>query len=582
MLNQLFDTVWGQATQLLTAPIRRRRWVDLLVIAAFAGLVAALVFAGRQWTGIKPPTTDIVLTLGTLPKYAFFTLVRAGAAYALSLSFALVVAYWAAKDPFAERLLIPLLDILQSIPLLAFMPAVLLTMITIFPHSNMGLELSAVILIFTSQAWNMAFSFYQSLKTLPADLEETARLYDFSWWERLRWVELPYATPALVWNSMVSVANGWFFLMVSEIFKLGNQDFRLPGLGSFVAVAAEEGNVRAQLFGIATMLLLVVLLDQLLWKPIVAWSQRFQMDDSAAVEKPTSFLLQLFRRSRLFRWLEVRRTRRMLERRPEPRMMARAARTLRRPGRWVHHLGGGALLALLLVLSFGAFALVKLLMQVSGWEYLRLLKAGGISLSRVLLSTLLSTLWTVPVGLAIGLSPKLSKRLQPLVQVVASFPATILFPTIIVGMMALGLTLNWTSVFLFIMGTQWYLLFNIIAGAQAVPQDLREASEAFHMSLWQKFRNLYLPAIFPYLVTGWVTATGGAWNASIVSEFFEVKGRTFVAFGLGSEVALAAKADHKAMVAASAILMALIVVLFNRLVWAPLYRLAEDRYALHR
>ncbi len=582
MLHQLLDTVWGQATQLITAPIRRRRWIDLLVLTAFAGLVSALIFAGRHWTGIQLPETEISLSYATLPKYAFFTLVRAGAAYLVSIAFSLVVAYWAAKDPFAERLLIPLLDILQSIPLLAFMPAVLLTMITLFPHSNLGLELSAVILIFTSQAWNLAFSFYQSLKSLPKDLEETARLYDFSWWERLRWVELPYATPALVWNSMVSVANGWFFLMVSEIFVLGNQNFRLQGLGSYVAVAAETGHVQAQIYGIATMLLLVVLLDQLVWKPVVAWSQRFQMDESAEVERSSSWILQLFRRSRLFRWLERRRSLRLLERRPRPNLLDRASRGLRRPGRWANYLGGGALLGLLGVLSLGALALVRLLLQVSGTDYLRLLEAGGLTLSRVLLSTLLATLWTVPVGLAIGLSPKLSRRIQPLMQVVASFPATILFPTLIVGMASLGLTLNWTSVLLFMMGTQWYLLFNIIAGAQAIPADLREASAAYRMGVWHRLRYLYLPAIFPYLVTGWVTATGGAWNASIVSEFFAVKGQTYLAFGLGSEVARAAQADHKPMVAASAILMALLVVLFNRLVWAPLYRLAEDRYALHR
>jgi len=583
MLNRLLDSVWGQASSLLVAPIRRRRWVDLLVLAAFAGLTYALVFAGRQWTAAQVPEVTIDLSLHSLPKYAFLTLVRAGFAFAISLSFALVVAYWAAKDPLAERVLIPLLDILQSIPLLAFMPAVLITMMGLFPHSNLGLELSAAILIFTSQAWNMAFSFYQSLKTVPKELEETSRLFAFTWWERLKWVELPFATPALVWNSMVSVANGWFFLMVSEIFTLGNRSFRLQGLGSFVAVAAEEGNVRAQIYGIATMLLLVVLLDQLVWKPVVAWSQRFLVDEAAEVDRHSSWILQFLRKSRLWRWLEHRRQMRLLSARPKaPVILEKTRAKFRHPGRLASWFAVGALVGLLLALSSGTIALVRLLMQVPLHEYGHLMEAGAASLGRVLLSTLLATVWTVPVGLAIGLNPRLSKQLQPLVQMVASFPATILFPTMIVALAAMGITLNYTSILLMLLGTQWYMLFNIIAGAQAIPMDLREAADAYHFSLWQRLKTLYLPAIFPYLVTGWVTATGGAWNASIVSEFFKMKGNTIVAFGLGSKVALAADNDQKPMLAASAILMALLVVLFNRLVWAPLYRLAEDRYSLER
>ncbi len=247
MLDQILTTVWGQTTRLLTAPIRRRRWVDLFVFGAFAGLIYALVFTGRTWTATQIPEVAISQSLWALPKYAFFTMVRAGLAYAMSLGFTLVVAYWAAKDPRAERILIPVLDILQSVPLLAFMPAVLLTMVSLFPRSNLGLELSAAILIVTCQAWNMAFSFYQSLKTLPTELDEVSRSYGLSWLQRFRWVELPFATPGLVWNSMVSVANGWFFLMASEAFRQGSQDFRLPGVGAYMAVAVDQGNGKAQL-----------------------------------------------------------------------------------------------------------------------------------------------------------------------------------------------------------------------------------------------------------------------------------------------------------------------------------------------
>jgi NitT/TauT family transport system permease protein len=583
MLHRFFDSVWGSATELLAAPMRRRRWVDLLALAAVAGVFAALVFALRQWTAPARAIVDIDLGLLALPKYALFSLVRALSAYALSLGFTLVVAYWAARNALAERILIPILDILQSLPLLAFMPAVLLTMMTLFPRSNVGLELSAVVLIFTSQAWNMAFSFYQSLKTLPKEMEETSALFGFTWMEKLRLVELPFAIPGLVWNSMVSVANGWFFLMASEAFKLGERDFRLPGLGSYVSVAVDRGDATAQVLAIATMLLIVIALDRLVWKPVVAWSQRFQVDEALPVEKPRSVLLQIFRRSRLFRWLEYRRSQRLLRRRP-PRnpFLEKAREELRRPGRWSGWMATGGLLAVLAALGVAGLSLLRLLVHVHGREWATLLAAGGASLGRVLLSTALSTLWTVPVGLAIGLSPRLSKRFQPVVQVVASFPATILFPSLLMLLAGAGIRLNWSSVFLMMMGTQWYLLFNIIAGAQAVPMDLRETAEAYRMGLFRRLRSLYLPAIFPYLVTGWVTATGGAWNASIVAEIAQIRGHAHVAFGLGAQVALATDARNMPLLAASALLMAALVVLFNRLVWAPLYRLAEERFALNR
>ncbi len=582
MMHRLLDTVWGQATNLLTAPIRHRRWIDLLVLAALAGTLAALWLVGREWTSGQRPTMAMSLSAWALPKYMLLSLIRAIAAYAVSLSFTMVVAYWAAKDPVAERILVPILDILQSIPLLAFLPPVLLLMLTLFPRSNIGLELSAILLIVTCQAWNMAFSFYQSLKTLPKDLEESAGLFGFTWLQKLRWVEIPFATPGLVWNSMVSVANSWFFLMSAEAFKAGDKNFQLPGMGSYMNAAVEQGNGRAQVLAVLSMLALVIVLDQVLWRPVVAWSQRFQVDESAEVDPSDNWLLRFLRRSRLLRWMEAKRNQRLQGRRPRPVLIRRAEASLHRPGRLGAWAASSALIGMLLLMAFGGISVVRLLAKVALPQWGHLLRAGGASLARVLISTALATLWTLPVGLWIGMSPQWSRRLQSVVQVAASFPSSLIFASLILVFQGFGLGLGVSCVLLMVLSTQWYLLFNIIAGAQTIPADLREASRAYRLSLWRRCWTLYFPAVFPFLVTGWVTATGGAWNASIVTEIVSAKHQTLRTFGLGSEVVLATDRGSMPDLAASALLMALIVVLFNRLVWGPLYRLAETRYALNR
>jgi NitT/TauT family transport system permease protein len=458
-------------------------------------------------------------------------------------------------------------------------------MLALFPRSNMGIELSVVLLIVTCQAWNMAFSFYQSLKTLPPELKDIADSNGFTWWQRLKWIELPFATPGLVWNSMVSVANSWFFLSAAEAFKSPVANFQLPGMGSYMQVATDQGDGKAQILAILTMLGLVVLLDRLVWKPVVAWSQRFQMDDAVAVEKPESGLLRLFRRSRLYRYLGVvfarRRAKRALSRLPRPELLKKAETNLKRPGRGGAFIARILLVLILLGLALGGLALLRLLAQVSGTEWLRLLRAGGVSLGRVLLSTFLATLWTVPVGLWIGLSPTWSRRLQSVVQVAASFPWSMPFLAIILLLRTFGVGLGVSCVLLMMVATQWYLLFNVIAGAKAIPQDLREAMRSYRLGVWRRCWSLYFPAIFPFLVTGWVTATGGAWNASILTEWVEAKPAALSTFGLGAEIVHAA-GQNMPLLAAASLLMAGIVVLFNRLVWGPLYRLAETRYTVNR
>jgi len=569
---------FGEAAALL-GRVRHARAVDLALLAALAGAVFGLVSLAREWTGALRPAVEIDLSARALPGYALFSLARGLAAYALSLLFTLVYGTWAAKDRVAERVLIPALDVLQSIPVLGFMPGLVLGLVAAFPRSNVGLELASVLMIFTGQAWNMAFSYYHSLRTLPPDLVEVARLARFSFWQRLRWVELPSAAIGLVWNSMMSMAGGWFFLMAAEAFVLGEHDFRLPGLGSYMSVAVARGDGAAMALAVLAMTSLVVALDQLLWRPLVAWSQKFRMEEGGESEAPQSWFLDLLRRSRLAGALRERAAGvRGGARRPAgapsgragPRPRARAA------------LSVAAFALLLGTLAYGGLRLAGLLRGVPPAEWRALAGAAGLTLARVLLSTALGTLWALPAGLAIGLSPRLSRLLQPVVQVVASFPAPMLFPAAVALLEAAGVGLGPGSVLLMLLGTQWYVLFNVVAGASAVPADLREAARLFRWGRWQRFRSLYVPAVFPHLVTGWVTAAGGAWNASIVSELVNFRGQVLSAEGLGSRISLAAaRADFPSLAAAVA-LMAVVVVFFNRLVWRPLHHLAETRFALSR
>jgi NitT/TauT family transport system permease protein len=565
---------WGRATAFLQR-VERLRLVDLAILASLAGALFGLVALGREWTATTHPAAVIDLSPWALPKYTMFSLARGLAAYVLSLVFSILYGYWAAKDRVAGRVLIPLLDVLQSIPVLGFMPGVVLALLALFPRSNVGLELAAILMIFTGQAWNMAFSFYHSLRSIPVDLQEASQMYRFSAWDRLRRLELPASAIGLVWNSMMSMAGGWFFLMISETFVLGDKDLRLPGLGSYMAEATAKGDGSAMAWAILAMTALIVALDQLLWRPVVVWAQKFRVDDSGQAEAMHSWFLELLRGSALVGAV----SRRL--RRPG-HALAHPVAAPRSPGAWGSRLSAGLFLALLAVMLLGTVKLVALLVPVTGREWLQAVGAGGVTLGRVLLATALGTLWTLPAGLAIGLHPKLSRLLQPVVQVVASFPAPMLFPAAIAAMHFMGIRLGWGSVVLMLLGTQWYVLFNVVAGATAIPADLREATVVLRMGRWRRFTSAWVPAVFPYLVTGWVTAAGGAWNASIVSEYVSFKGNTLTTIGLGATVSQAAAAARFPLLAASLLVMSAIVVTFNRLVWRRLNELAERKYALTR
>ncbi|MBX5458464.1 MAG: ABC transporter permease subunit [Thermogemmatispora sp.] len=574
------------------------RWLwlrDLILGGSFLFLLCAwLVLAASRWAAPLTPVVAISLSPLALPLYAGYSLLRMLLAYGLALLFTLLYGHVAATNRQAERVLIPLLDLLQSIPILSFLPAVVLALVAAFPRSNLGLELASILLIFTSQAWNMTFSFYHSVLTLPRDLVDVCRLLRLRPWQRFLKLELAAATIGLVWNSMMSWAGGWFFLMASEQFSLGDRSFRLPGLGSYLQLAADRGDPWALTLGLLTLIGLIVLLDVCLWRPLVAWAERFTLEEQAEAAPPRSLVLDLLRASPALHWLRQHvgqpfweAVAQLLNRlQPQPAGTSALLPGLQpahheRPRSWLRR--GGALLILGLL---GLLALWvcwqggQLLVQVPPATWGRLVLAAGVTWLRTLAALALGTLWTVPVGVAIGLSPRWSRRLQPLVQIVASIPATALFPALLVLLMALPGSLSLAAILLMLLGTQWYVLFNVIAGAMAIPRELLEAAALFGVTGWRRWRTLILPAIFPYLVTGLLTASGGAWNASIVSELVQFHGETLRTFGLGAEIAAAAGAGNYPVLLAGTLLMAALVVLLNRLVWRRLYHLAERRYRL--
>jgi NitT/TauT family transport system permease protein len=563
--------------------------VDALIVLVVAALVGGVVVLARRWEAPIRTTTPIDLSPRALPGYTMLSLSRGFGAYLLSLVFTLVYGTVAAHSKRAEKVMIPLLDIGQGIPVLGFLPGLVLGMVALFPHSNIGLELACILMIFTGQVWNMVFSFYGSLRAVPSELREVARIHRFTWFRTFRTVEVSAATIGLVWNSMMSMAGGWFFLTVNEAFTLGNRDFRLPGIGSYMAVAIEKSDTKAMLWAIVAMALMIVAVDQLLWKPLVAWSERFRMEDLASTEKSRSWMLDLIRRSPLLR--RLRRARRDAEDAAAETVAAApaaalakapAARRMTSRRLLARTLLGAAAAGALVLAGWGAFELLKLLLAVPGREWIVLALALGSTFLRTFGALVLAALWTVPAGILIGRSPVWSRRLQPVAQLVASFPAPMIFPLVTGALLAIGVPFAIVASALMLLGAQWYVLFNVLAGASAVPHDLEEAAATYRLSGVDRWKKLFLPAVFPYLVTGLITAAGGAWNASIVAESLTYKGRLLQTFGLGSTITQATAAANFPLLAAGVLTMSLALILLNRSVWRPLYRLAETKYSLNR
>jgi len=566
-----------------------RTWpivTDMAVLAFGLAMFFAMAKIGSYW--LEKPTPNVVIShsVWALPLYAFYSIVRIGIAYLLSLVFAVAYGYIAAYNPRVEAWMVAVLDILQSIPVLSFLPGVMLAMMALVPGHQLGIEMGSILLIFTGQVWNMAFSFYSSLKSIPREMVEASRIYRYSAWQRFWQLEMPFAAIGLIWNSIVSVAGGWFFLIACEMFVLGSRDFRLPGLGSYLQTAASANPVdmHALLCGLAVLVLIIVATDQLVWRPLIAWSDKFKFEQTESVDRITSPILTLLQRSTTLTRLPSRAWGAMEERlyrRLSTTQECRVVQPVDGPGKSRSILipvvfGFFAGLAIL----WGAFKAVQMVHGVTLADVRLLLLGAGATWLRVNASLALAALWTIPVGVTIGLNPKLARILQPITQVVASVPATALFPVLLVGLIRLGGGLGLGSIALMLLGTQWYILFNVIAGATAIPSDLKEAAAVYRFTRWQRWTRMILPGIFPYLVTGMITASGGAWNASIVAEYFHIGDKTMQTLGLGAQISAATDSGRFPILLLATMLMATMVVTMNRLVWRRLYRLAETRYKL--
>jgi len=589
-LSNSFSYSRGRET-LARSQVLRRSWpfvLDLAVAAIGLACFYCIVLIAKFWAG--PPNAQIEVSLDPrrLPQYAFYSVTRIAFAYLLSLVFAVGYGYLAAYHKRAETFMIAVLDILQSIPVLSFLPGVMLAMVGLFPTRHVGVELGAILLIFTGAVWNMAFSFYSSLKSIPRELIEATTVYHFSRWQRFMQLELPYAAIGLLWNSIMSVAGAWFFLMACEMFHFRSQDFRLPGLGSYLQTAADAGNGRAIAWGLATMIAIIVATDQLVWRPLIAWSDKFKFEQVESSKRVGSPILHLLTQSHAIRALQEHTTvpfseglYARLARRRERRVTAltNPVEPARSTG-MTRAIGWVVLTAAVLVILYMARQTVTLVRPVRGAEYVELLKGAAATFGRVNLSLLLAAAWTIPAGVAIGFHPRLARIAQPLAQIAASVPATALFPVILLALVRLGGGLGIGSIALMLLGTQWYILFNVIAGALAIPTDLKEVATLFRFGTWQRWRTVILPGIFPFLITGMVTASGGAWNASIIAEYFRLNNQTLQTTGLGAQISAATEQGQFPILLLGTVLISLMVVTTNRLVWRPLFRLAETRYRL--
>jgi NitT/TauT family transport system permease protein len=554
---------------------------DLPILLAALAFFYAILSMTRYWLTPAGAPMEIHLEPSALPRYAMFSVLRIAAAYLVSLAFTLVYGYVAAYNARAEKFMVPLLDTLQSIPVLSFLPGVMVAMVALFPTKQLGVELGSILLIFTGQVWNMTFSFYSSLKSIPREMREVAEIYRWSWWQRFTQMELPYSIIGLVWNSMMSVAGGWFFLMACEMFTLGDRDLRLPGLGSYLQTAANAGNTRAIWWGMAVMIGIIVVIDQLVWRPVIAWAEKFKFEQVESTDAPRSAVLDLLRSSRIlpfFSRLTLRPAREFLSLHfARSHAAAGVGRAARGAYQWLTRL---LLAALLAGIVYESAQMVKLLTHLTGEELRSIFLGAGATLLRVTFTLFLAALWTIPVGILIGLKPKLSAVAQPIAQVAASVPATALFPIILLVLIRAGGGLGIGSIMLLLLGTQWYILFNVIAGAIAIPTDLKEVCSVFRFGRTERWRELLLPGIFPFLITGFVTASGGAWNASIVAEYFKFRGHTYLTTGLGAVISKATDTGNTPVLLAATILMAAMVVTINRLVWRRLYQLASTRFRL--
>jgi NitT/TauT family transport system permease protein len=567
----------------------RRGWVDaIVVLATFVLLWLLVVMSGDmrvRFDELHPPPLSLDVAL--IPYYTARTVLRMFIAFGAALLFTFVYGYIAAKSVRARKVMLPLLDILQSVPVLGFLSITVTGFLALFPGSLLGVECASIFAIFTAQAWNMTFGFYHSVITIPAELQEVASVYRMNRWQRFTKVELPFSAIGLMWNSMMSFGGGWFFVAQSEAISVLNKNIKLPGLGSYMAGAVEAGDTRAAVYAIAAMIITIVVIDQLLWRPLVAWAEKFKLEQTEGKDNPTSWVLDLLQRSYVLAWLSdhvgsaVGRfsehvsafgsdlTQAISARTPAP------ARIFLRIGLWM---------ALAIAVGWLILDAIDIAQEIktdmSGAQMLHVVWLGVLTLLRVAAMTVIATLIWTPIGVWIGLRPRVARIAQPLAQIAASFPVNMTFPFIVAFFISTHIPINLGSVLLMALGTQWYILFNVIAGAMAIPTDLREASVLFGLRRWQLWKTLIIPAIFPFWVTGAVTATGGAWNASIVAEVASWGKDKLVADGLGAYIAQVTEKGDQPAIYFSIMVMAFFVVVVNRVLWRRLYDLAERKFKL--
>jgi NitT/TauT family transport system permease protein len=555
-------------------------------LIAFAVILAVLTAIAKGYHGISSPlpaanASPISLDYWQLPYYAFRTALRMFVALAASLLFTFTYATLAAKSRRAEMVLIPILDILQSVPILGFLSFTVTFFLGLFPGNTLGAELAAIFAIFTSQAWNMAFSFYQSLRTVPPDLEEVARGFRLTGWQKFWQLETPFAMPALIWNTMMSMSGGWFFVVASEAITVGDTTITLPGVGSYIAKANDEGNWWAIGAAVLTMAIVILLYDQLLFRPIVAWAAKFRVELSESQDVESSWVLNLIKRTH---WLRLGVSPALAALRSVSLWplrfptIAAAQKTSKEPSRLLDAIW---ILIIVAVAAWAAWLTVSYIATEISWdEVAQVFVLTFYTLIRVVALMALATLVWVPISVWIGLRPRWAEASQPIAQFLAAFPVNLLFGAAVSLVLAYNLNPNiWLS-FLIIFGTQWYIVFNTIGGAAAFPNDLREAAANFHVHGWQWWKQVILPGVMPYYLTGAITASGGSWNASIVAEYVKWKDHTVVAQGVGSYIAKATDKGDFPRIVLGVAMMSLFVTLFNRLFWRRLYAYAERRLRL--
>lgn len=561
-------------------------WVDGLVLLTLFGVLWSVMHFGQGMLVTFDPASVPELDFSTsqIPYYAGRTLLRMWIAFCFSLFFAISLGYLAAKNSAARTVILPALDVLQSVPVLGFLSATVAGFMALFPGSLLGVECAAIFAIFTGQVWNMAFGFYHSMVTIPNDMQEAASTYGLSRWQRFRTVELPASAHSLIWNSMMSFGGGWFFVAQSEAISVMNKDIKLPGLGSYMASAIEKGDNHAALLAVAAMLLLILMSDQLIWRPMLVWADKFKIELTESGLPPTSWVYNLLRGTYLFTWLSLHVWQPLEDALGQTLRRIKPSARRASPGaiNWPLRIAGLAFTAWLgyesIISIFAAIAVLHGALSVALVGHIAWL--GLLTLLRVLAMTVLATLIWTPIGVWIGFHPKVARFAQPLAQIGASFPVNMTFPIVVGIFVATRTSMNWGSILLIAMGTQWYILFNVIAGAMAIPNEMKEVASIYGLRKWQLWRTLILPAIFPFWVTGACTAAGGAWNASIVAEFATWGDTTLKADGLGAFIAEVTKSGDTPLIIVSIGVMSLFVVAMNKLVWRRLYGYAERRFRL--